>query len=322
MKEQTEPFESVTQAAARWGVSSRRVRALCGQGLIQGAVRSGSRWRIPLSSPRPSDGRKTRGLEIRPAFRPVFREVDALRDEFARRRPLTEGEQRRIEDEFTVEYTHDSNAIEGNTLTLSETARVLEGMTIDKKPLKDHLEAIGHRDAFRYLLRAFRDKIPLTEWFVREIHMLVLADRPEDRGAYRKINVKILGAHHVPPEPFLVPQQMEELMVRLVESRKHPIEKAALFHVLFEAVHPFVDGNGRTGRLLLNFLLMQEGYPAINVKYADRHRYYDAFTAYHRDQDDTKIVLLVAEYVASRLKERLRQGPPLGTSVRLCKGLF
>ena len=295
----------VTAAAAAWGISSRRVRVLCEDGAIAGVEKPGGRWRIPADAPRPPDGRAMRGRDIRPAFVPLFREIDGLRGELAQRRPLSAEEKQRLLDEFTVEYTHDSAAIEGNTLTLSETALVLQGVTIGEKPLKDHLEAIGHRDAFQYLCGRVADGGLPDEWFIRELHSLVLADRPGERGAYRKIPVRILGAVHVPPEPPAVPDAMHDLLARLAASRGHPIERAALFHILFEAVHPFVDGNGRTGRLLLNYLLMLDGYPPVNVKYADRRRYYDAFTSYHRDGDDAPMVLLVAEYVRTRLRQTL-----------------
>lgn len=302
MNDKPEQWMGVTEAARAWSVSTRRVRMLCESGLLRGAEKPGGRWRIPAGTPRPADGRTTRGFDIAPDHVALFREIDALRDELARRRPLSDAEKRRLRDEFAVEYTHDSNAIEGNTLTLSETALVLQGVTIDQKPLKDHLEAIGHRDAFRYLCDRVSEGADLDEWFIREIHSLVLADRPLESGAYRKISVRIPGAVHTPPDPIAVPGEMRALLSRLRASRRHPVERAALFHILFEAVHPFVDGNGRTGRLLQTFLLMKHGYPPVNVKFADRRRYYDAFTAYHRDGDDGPMVRLVADYLLARLR--------------------
>ena len=111
-------------------------------------------------------------------------------------------------------------------------------------------------------------------------------DRTEDRGVYRRIPVRIMGAYHVPPDPLFVPEQMENLVAEFAGNQKlNPIERAALFHLKFEGIHPFVDGNGRTGRLILNLMLMQAGYPPINVKYSDRKRYYEAFDSYYRDND-------------------------------------
>ena len=115
-------------------------------------------------------------------FASLFSTLDAEKEELSRRRPLTQGELERLREEFLIEFTYNSNAIEGNTLTLKETALVLEGVTIDQKPLKDHLEAVGHRDAFLYIQEIVTKREPLTESVVRNIHSLVLMDRPEDKG--------------------------------------------------------------------------------------------------------------------------------------------
>ena len=231
----------------------------------------------------------------------ALRLVDELKSELDRRRPLTQGELVRLREEFIIEFTCDSNAIEGNTLTLKETALVLEGITIDRKPLKDHLEAVGHRDAFLYVRQLVSDRTPISEKVIRDIHSLVLIDKPEDRGIYRKIPVRIMGAHTDPPQPYHVPEQMEQLVSGYLKSALHPIERAALFHLDFECIHPFVDGNGRTGRLILNLMLMQAGYPPINVKFSDRKRYYDCFDSYSRDKNSAPMTELTAEYLHERL---------------------
>lgn len=296
-------YKSAAQMAAQWGISDRRVRILCQEGKIEGVLRDGRTWRIPADAEKPVDGRTTRYHRNDGAYAAWFAEVDALKQELDRRRPLTQGELKRLRDEFLVEYTYHSNAIEGNTLTLQETALVLEGVTIDRKPLKDHLEAVGHRDAFLYVQELVQNHTPFSEQVIRQIHTLVLMDRPEDRGIYRRIPVRIMGAFHTPPDPVLVPEQMEQLVAAFAaKSRLHPIFRAALFHLQFEGIHPFVDGNGRTGRLILNLMLMQAGYPPINVKYGDRKRYYEAFDAYYRDQNPGAML----ELVVAELKERLQ----------------
>lgn len=185
---------------------------------------------------------------------------------------------------------------------------VLEGMPIDRKPLKDHLEVIGHRDAFEYILQLVQDKLPLSERIIKEVHILVLIDRPEDKGVYRRIPVSIIGAKHEPPEPYLVPVQMEQLMVRNEEMIKtmHSVERVALFHLLFEGIHPFIDGNGRTGRLLLNFELSSAGFPAINVKFTDRRKYYDCFSSYYETGSHEQMALLVGGYVEEILDRYLK----------------
>ncbi|WP_312694336.1 Fic family protein [Caproiciproducens sp.] len=294
-------YISVGQAAEQWGISDRRVRVLCGQGKIPGVVRDGRSYRIPADAVKPADSRRTRHKDIPSEYVPLFSRIDGLKEQLDQRRPLTAGELQRLRDEFMVEYTYNSNAIEGNTLTLQETALVLEGVTIDKKPLKDHMEAVGHRDAFLYV----QNQETFSEAIIKQIHTLVLMDRPEDRGVYRRIPVRIMGAFHEPPDPVMVPELMEKLASEFNNKKLHPIESAALFHLKFEGIHPFVDGNGRTGRLILNLFLMQNGYPPVNVKFADRRRYYDCFDSYYRDNNAAPMVEMVAEYVEERLRQYL-----------------
>jgi excisionase family DNA binding protein len=299
------PYITVQQASKRWGISDRRVRVLCAEGRIEGVVREGRSYLIPADTLKPIDGRSLRGKEIPEQYAALFASVDEMKVELERRRPLTSGELKRLQDEFLVEFTYNSNAIEGNTLTLQETALVLEGVTIDQKPLKDHLEAVGHRDAFLYVVSLISDKLQISERIIREIHSLLLMDRPDEKGVYRRIPVKIMGAHHEPPQPYLVPVQMERLVTDLAGNNRHTIETAALFHLDFEGIHPFTDGNGRTGRLILNLMLMQAGYPPIDVKFADRRKYYACFDSYYRDNDASPMVNMVGEYVKERLSQYL-----------------
>lgn len=298
-------YISVKQAAEQWGISDRRVRVLCEQGKIGDVIKQGRSWLIPADTVKPVDGRTLRGTMIPQEYAALFSRVDALKAELDKRRPLTQGELKRLQEEFLVEFTYNSNAIEGNTLTLRETALVLEGVTIDKKPLKDHLEAVGHRDAFLYVQQLVSDKVFVSEKVIKDIHSLVLMDRPEDKGVYRSIPVRIMGAYHEPPQPYLVLVQMERITHELAKDKQHPIESAAMFHLDFEGIHPFIDGNGRTGRLVLNLMLMQCGYPPVNVKFADRKRYYDCFDSYYKDNTATPMVTMVAEYLEERLRQYL-----------------
>lgn len=294
-------YKSVVQISKQWGISDRRVRVLCQEGKINGVIRKGRAWLIPADSEKPIDGRATRYQRNDSPYLKLFIEVDTLKTELDKRRPLTQGELQRLREEFLIEYTYNSNAIEGNTLTLQETALVLKGVTIDKKPLKDHLEAVGHRDAFLYIQNLVKNNISFSESIIKRIHTLVLMDRPEDRGVYRRIPVRIMGAYHVPSDPALVPEQMENLVAEFAANKKmHPIERAAIFHLKFEGIHPFVDGNGRTGRLILNLMLMQAGYPPINVKYSDRKRYYDMFDYYYRNNDRNPAISFIVENIKER----------------------
>lgn len=299
------PYITVKQASERWGLSDRRVRVLCAEGRIEGVIRKGRSYLIPENALKPIDRRALRGKDIPEQYAALFASVDEMKAELDRRGPLTVGELKRLQDEFLVEFTYNSNAIEGNTLTLQETALVLEGITIDRKPLQDHLEAVGHRDAFFYVVSLVSAKVPISERIIREIHALVLMNKPEDKGAYRKIPVKIMGSHHEPPQPYLIPDQMERLVADLSRYNRHSIETAALFHLNFEGIHPFIDGNGRTGRLILNLMLMQAGYPPIDVKFTDRRKYYACFDSYYLDNDASPMVKMVGEYVKERLSQYL-----------------
>ena len=287
------------QAAEKWNISDRRVRTLCTNGQIEGAYRIGKIWYVPDGAYKPKDGR----IKSKESLVTL---IEKKKTELDSRRPLTEGEIQRLFEDFMIEYTYNSNAIEGNTLTLRETDMVLRGLTIDQKPLKDHMEAVGHKEAFYFVVDLVKHKAELTEHVIKQIHSLVLADKPMDKGTYRKVPVRILGAHHEPVQPYMIEPKMKELLLNFKNNNRNIAEKLALFHIVFEGIHPFIDGNGRTGRLLVNLELMKEGYPPIDIKFNDRKRYYDAFDAYYVKKDLSAMSKLFAEYINARLDEYLR----------------
>ena len=290
---------TVKQASEKWNISDRRVRVLCENGQIDGAYRIGKIWYIPESADKPADGRIK-------AKESLIALIEKKKAELDTKRPLTEGEVQRLYDDFMVEYTYNSNAIEGNTLTLRETEMVLRGLTVDQKPLKDHLEVVGHKDAFYFVIDLVKEKAEITESVIKQIHSLVLADKPMDKGVYRKIPVRIMGAHHEPVQPYLIESKMHELLQDYNKDKRNIAEKLAEFHIRFEGIHPFIDGNGRTGRLLINLELMKAGYPPIDIKFTDRKRYYDAFDAYYVKKDLSAMTKLFAEYLNARLTEYLK----------------
>ncbi len=296
---------TVKQAAELWNISERRVRILCNEGRIVGAKKENGVYTIPDNAQKPSDKRVTRHISIPKKYKKIFEEIDNLKQQLAQKRPLTQGELQRLQEEFLIEFTYDSNAIEGSTMTLQETALVIEGITIDKKPIKEHLEVVGHRDAFLYVESLVKENAPITERVIRDIHSLVLIDRPLDRGVYRKIPVRIMGASHTPPDPILVPDMMANLINEFKHSKRHPIEIAALFHLKFEGIHPFVDGNGRTGRLIMNLYLMQNGYLPINIKFTDRKAYYDSFDKYYNKKSADDLVFMISRYLKERFERIL-----------------
>jgi Fic family protein len=287
-------FMTVKQASEKWGISDRRIRVLCTEGKIPGAYQEGRGWKIPIDTKKPSDGRYK-------SKESLIQQIDRKKVELNGRRPLTAGEVARLREEFVVEYTYNSNAIEGNTLTLRETDLVLRGLTIDQKPLKDHMEAVGHKEAFDFVSELVKDSIPISERVIKQIHYLVLADKKEDCGVYRRVPVRIMGAQHEPVQPYLIEPKMEQLLHDFAESQEHIITKLARFHIEFEGIHPFIDGNGRTGRLLVNLELMKAGYPPIDIKFADRIAYYNAFDEYHVKHNLSAMENLFAGYINARL---------------------
>lgn len=287
-------FMTTKQAAEKWKLSDRRVRILCAEGKIPGAFQQGRGWKIPCDAVKPADGRFKSAESLLDI-------IDRKKSELDTRRPLTAGEVARLTEEFTVEYTYNSNAIEGNTLTLRETDMVLRGLTIDQKPLKDHMEAVGHKEAFDFVRELVQKGTPITERVIQQIHYLVLADKKDDRGVYRRVPVRIMGAQHEPVQPYLIRPKMEQLMEDYAAGTEHIVTKLARFHIEFEGIHPFIDGNGRTGRLLVNLELMKEGYPSIDIKFADRMAYYNAFDEYYVNHNLSAMEKLFAGYINERL---------------------
>ena len=239
-----------------------------------------------------------------------FTKIDELKSTLAAMRPLNAGELKRLRDGFNIEFTYDTNAIEGSTLTLRETALILqEGITIGEKPLRMHLDAIGHRDAFEHVVFIADNADPLTERRIKEILSLVLISDAENRGIYRSLPVTIHGAVHTPPQPYLIAPQMEALIDEYEDMKRggHIIQAISEFHLRFEGIHPFIDGNGRTGRLIINLELIKTGLLPVNIKYIDRRKYYDCFDSYHKGSPKPDALAeLIAGYEVEELERYIR----------------
>jgi Fic family protein len=222
----------------------------------------------------------------------MFKKIDQLKLQLDSHRPLPEAVVRNLHDDLILRWTYNSNAIEGNTLTLMETKVVLEGITIGGKSLREHFEAINHRDAILFVEELVQKGQRLTEWDIRNIHQLILKNIDADN--YRKVNVLISGATHTPPEHFMVAELMDRF-ISSVNDNSHPVERAARIHVDFIGIHPFVDGNGRTSRLLMNLELMKSGYPPLVIPVEQRLRYYQALDKAHVKKDYGDFIQLVVE---------------------------
>ena len=237
---------------------------------------------------------------------------DALKARLSEIRPLPAEALKKIEEAYNIEYTYESNRIEGNTLTLQETELVVnEGVTISGKSMREHLEAINHAEAIDYIRDFANSGIAISDRTTKAIHALILhgIDR-ENAGCYRTVPVMISGSRHTPPQPYLVGKQMEDFMIRFGEMEaqgEHPVLIAAYLHDELVRIHPFIDGNGRTSRLLMNLYLLRNGYTLISLKGSDEAKlaYYKALEASHVDGHPEAFQKLVAEAEMSSLKSYL-----------------
>jgi Fic family protein len=235
-------------------------------------------------------------------------DADKLRQEIHQHRPLRGQALRQLQEYFRIGLTWASNALEGNSLTETETKVVIEdGITIGGKPLKDHLEAIGHADAFDYLQKLVH-RAEITERDIRKLHKLFYHRVDEaNAGHYRRQNIIVTGTDFVFPSP----SELKALMAAFAEeiprvrTEKHPIEFAAHLHAQLVTIHPFVDGNGRAARLLMNLALLREGYPVTIIPPVLRSEYLSAV----RDSNTGKItpfVNLLSSMVYESQRDYLR----------------
>lgn len=240
-------------------------------------------------------------------FDKLLLEIDSLQKDVNRLRPFSKNNVGGLKDYFKIGLTYSSNALEGNTLTESETKVVIEeGITIGGKPLKDHYEAVGHADAFERIFAIYREK-KLTEPIIKDIHRLFYGRINKDEaGNYRRINAFITGSRYPLPKPALLQKRMAAFLKRVGEYRKnlHPIHMAALIHKEFVFIHPFIDGNGRLARLLMNLSLLQEGYLIAIIPPILRAEYIRHLEAAHESEDG--FVQFIGEAVRETQKDYLR----------------
>lgn len=212
------------------------------------------------------------------------------------RRPLPYVVLQSIMQSLTLEWTYNSNSIEGNTLTLQETKMVIEeGFTIKGKSLREHFEAVNHQSAIEYVQSLVSQKLPFTDAEIMKVHALVLQNIEKDyAGRFRTSGVRISGANFVPPNALKVNSMVSELVDWVNTEDIDIVVKSAIFHHRFVWIHPFFDGNGRSARLLFNLLLMKEGFPPAIILKNDRKKYYDALNAANNGNYG-KILLLVMQ---------------------------
>ena len=232
--------------------------------------------------------------------------IDTLKARWDAARPIPASTLEQLREDWEVLLTYHSNAIEGSTLTLGETkAILLDGITISGKPLREHLEVVNHREAMRLMTRLAQTSTPLSEAEILDLHRTILTGiQSEDAGMYRTVRVRVAGSMRVFPNPAKVPELMGAFVEEVNDLNLHPVLIAARAHYGLVAIHPFVDGNGRTARLLMNLLLLRHTYPPVLVPLELRARYYDALEAANNG-DTAPFEVLIAEVVASSLERVL-----------------
>ncbi|MFA5019535.1 MAG: Fic family protein [Candidatus Pacearchaeota archaeon] len=229
-----------------------------------------------------------------------IKELDNIKEKY-KKQPKESFENRY--EVFTSDFTYNSTAIEGNTLTLQETAQLLfEGIT-PRKPMREINEVLNHKKAFDFILSYNGD---ITKEFICELHKIVVKDTLKEElktqiGCFRNLQVYIRGTDWLPPKPEDVPKEIKSLLFWYSKNKEklHPLIVSAYFHAGFETVHPFVDGNGRTGRLLMNFILHKNNFPMVNIPNSIKHKYYEALESAQIKGDLKPLVKLLSEILKS-----------------------
>ena len=299
----------IKEASEKWNISERRIRQLIQDGRINGAEKVGTTWIIPDDANKPVDKRFKDEIDFKiDLSEDYFKEVDEKLALLNSKRPLPKETLKSLEENNIIDWTYNSNAIEGNTLTLRETKVVLEGITIGGKSVREHLEVINHKEAILFLEELVKNNSSISEWNIKNIHALILKGIDNNNaGKYRLENVRISGATQIPIDYIKVPEAMEKLMIEYENwDDYHPLIKSALLHGEFVFIHPFVDGNGRTARLLMNFEAMKNGYLPIIIKANVRAKYYDTLDKAMTSHDYTDFIKLIVEEEIRMLDEYLK----------------
>lgn len=288
----------IKEASEKWEISERRIRQLIYDGRIDGVEKIGNTWTIPDDVDKPTDKRYKEEFEFNINLpEDYFDEIDKKLEMLNQKRPLPKSTLSSLKESNILDWTYHSNSIEGNTLTLRETKVVLEGITIGGKLINEHLEVINHKDAILFLEELVSENSQVSEYNIKNIHGIILKKIDNDNaGKYRNENVIISGSDHKTTDYMKVPEEMEKLIYKYEMWKEyHPIVRAALLHGEFVFIHPFIDGNGRTARLLMNFEAMKSGYLPIIIKKEKRINYYDVLEEAAINHDYTNFVKMLVE---------------------------
>lgn len=254
---------------------------------------------------------KFKVIELDKQVTNLLNKVNHLHEKWQSKKPLDGLQVHKMQEFFHTAYTYESNRIEGNTLTLSETHLVInDGITIGGKSMREHLELINHKEAIDLVQDFVKNKVHFNAFYLKQIHQLVLKGiDKQNAGVYRSVPVRISGSAHLPPEPYRIEKLMEDYFLFYEMQRKtlHPIILAAEMHERLVSIHPFIDGNGRTSRLVMNLILLQHGYTLVNLKGDpdQKSRYFKALESVQVNHENKHFHRLIAEHAITSLQEHI-----------------
>lgn len=255
--------------------------------------------------------RKYETIDVSLQIQDKLKKIDSVRDKWRNAHPLNPTQLHKLREYFHTAYTHESNKIEGNTLTLQETHLVInEGITIGGKSVREHLEVINHKSAIQLIEDLASEEAEFTPHTLKQLHQLVLKGiDDENAGRYRSVEVRISGSEHIPPAPFQITNLMEDYFAfyQKQKNKMHPVLLAAEMHERLVSIHPFIDGNGRTSRLVMNLILLNNGYTMANLKgnTENRMRYYSALQSVQLNHENESFYELITDAVLHSIEEHL-----------------
>ena len=250
-------------------------------------------------------------ISFSPELEMTLTKLDEQKSIWRSKKPLESVQLQKMKEYFNTAYTYESNRIEGNTLTLSETHLVVnEGVTIGGKSMREHLEVMNHQEAIALIYDFVERKIHLNSYYLKQIHAIVLNGIDKrNAGVYRSVPVRISGSNHIPPAPYLIEKLMEDyfLFYETQKDKLHPVILAAEMHERLVSIHPFIDGNGRTSRLVMNLILLQHGFTIVNLKgdVDEKLTYFRALEAVQVNHEKEDFHRLIAQHALTSMDEHI-----------------
>ncbi|MEY3682165.1 MAG: hypothetical protein RLZZ289_689 [Bacteroidota bacterium] len=258
-----------------------------------------------------SGKKRNQKVQLPPKLEALLVTLSELQRQWQAQKPLENSQLQKLQTYFNLAYTYESNRIEGNTLSLQETNLVVnEGITVGGKTLQEHLEAINHQEAIHFIEQLVVNLQTFNKSVLLQLHRLILMGiDTKNAGVYRTVEVRISGSKHVPPSPLLLNDLMEGYFefYELNKRTMHPVLLAAEMHERLVTIHPFIDGNGRTARLVMNLVLLQNGYTLVNIKgnLKNRLKYYQALEQVQLNHEHTEFFKLILSSAEKSLLQHL-----------------